>query len=44
VVFVDQLPKSPIGKILRKDLRKIALGIPADQVTESLGTPGKDPS
>ena len=44
VVFVDQLPKSPIGKILRKDLRKIALGIPTDQVTESLGTPGKDPS
>jgi long-chain acyl-CoA synthetase len=44
VVFVDQLPKSPIGNILRKELRKIALGIPTDQVTDSLGTPGKDPS
>lgn len=28
IVFVDELPKSPIGKILRRELRERALGTP----------------
>jgi long-chain acyl-CoA synthetase len=28
VVFVDELPKTPVGKVLRKDVRAMALGQP----------------
>ncbi len=30
VTFVDELPKSPIGKILRKELRGVVATVPAD--------------
>ncbi|XP_052158576.1 4-coumarate--CoA ligase 4 [Oryza glaberrima] len=36
VFFADSIPKSPSGKILRKDLRaKLAAGIPTDDNTQS---------
>lgn len=36
VFFADSIPKSPSGKILRKDLRaKLAAGIPSDDNTQS---------
>jgi long-chain acyl-CoA synthetase len=29
IIFVDELPKSPIGKILRRELRDQAMAAPA---------------
>jgi 4-coumarate--CoA ligase len=36
VFFADSIPKSPSGKILRKDLRaKLAAGIPGSDTAQS---------